>query len=672
MKLIRTRVTDYRSIDDSGWVDLDNVTCLVGKNESGKTAFLGALRKLNPVEGANGDFDLKDYPRKGYVGYWRKHKTEPATVVRAEFRLEDAEIRQIEAEYGPGVLPSTILTVSKDYSNARTWSLQVDESAHVRHILGQAGLPPEFGERVSAATTVEGLRSTLEGLDIKPPVVSDLLVRLRNRPGGALRDRIVTNHLKRMLPVFVYFDDYSAMRGRISIPAIRRRREAGGQLDDADRTFISLISLVGADLADLESQTNYEHIKAELESASISITDKVFEYWRQSPELRVEFDLSNADPNDTPPLNEGTILHVRIFNNRHRVSVPFDERSKGFVWFFSFLSYFSSLELEDEARSMLLLFDEPGLNLHATGQVDFLRFIDEQLAPGHQVVYTTHSPFMIDLDRLGSLRTVQDMDGRGTVVSPDVMVDEPETIFPLQVAIGYRLARSLFRAPHCLLVDSPSDQIYLRVLGEAVVAQGRAPLDPRWVTIPVGGADNLPTYLSILGDGYANVAVMMDVTPKSRAYVEDINDRTGRGGPIKMVEVAKIRDADLEDLFAPELYLSLVNRAYGNELPADLTMRSINGPNPRIAQRIQNLFEREKIDGGRFDRYRPAVYLLQRHLELREQIDAAAIERAASMFDRVNALLPANGSAARRLNGSDAAPALNGAPRRTATLTARR
>ena len=659
MKLIRTRVTDYRSIDDSGWVDIDNVSCLVGKNESGKTAFLGALRKLNPVEGVNGDFDLKDYPRKGYVGYRRKHKTDPSTVIRAEFRIEDSELREIEAEYGPGVLPSTIVTVSKDYSNARTWSLSVDESAHVRHILGQAMLPPEAQERAQMARTVAELQATLEAIDIKPPAVTDLLLGLRNRPQGALRDRIVTGHLKRMLPVFVYFDDYSAMRGRISIPALRRRSTAG-ELDDADRTFLSLISLVGADLDDLESQTNYEHIKAELESASINITDKVFEYWSQSADLRVDFDLSNASPNDPPPLNEGTILHVRVFNNRHRVSVPFDERSKGFVWFFSFLSYFSSLELEDEDRGMLLLFDEPGLNLHATGQVDFLRFIDEQLAPRHQVVYTTHSPFMIDLDRLGSLRTVQDIDGRGTVVSSNVIVEEAETIFPLQVAIGYRLARSLFRAPHCLLVDSPSDQIYLRVLGEAVAARGHSPLDPRWVTIPVGGADNLPTYLSLLGDGYANVAVMMDVTPKSKACVQDINERAGRGSPVKMVEVAKIRDADMEDLFASELYLELVNRAYGNKLPYELTMRSINGPNPRIAQRIQNLFERENICDGHFDRYLPAVHLLQRHVDLRERIDDTTVERAASMFDRVNSLLPASGSADRapHINGADAVAAL--------------
>ena len=645
MKLTRARVTDYRSIDDSGWVDIDEVTCLVGKNESGKTTFLSALKRLNHVDVASGDFDLKDYPRKGYVQYRRIHKKTPAVVVRVEFRLEADEIRQIEAEYGPGIIRHPVVVASKDYSNTRMWDMEVNEEALVRHLVASAGLPAEIEERTESAATIEELRTMLEGLAIRPLGVGDLLIDINSRFKTSLKDQIAEKYLENFIPAFVYFDDYSAMKGRISIPDIRRRSEQGARLDDADRTFMSLISLAGADLEDLDSQTNYEHVKAELESASISITDDVFEYWHQNRQLRVDFDLSNANPNDPPPLNEGTILHIRIWNNRHRVSVPFDERSKGFVWFFSFLAYFSGLELEDENRSMVLLFDEPGLNLHALAQSDFLRFIDERLTPKHQVIYTTHSPFMIDLNRLGSVRTVQDMDDRGTVVSADVMIHDAETVFPLQVAMGYRVAQSLFLAPHCLLVSSPSDQIYLQVLGEAVVARGGQALDPRWVTIPVGGADNLSTYLSLLGDNYVNLAIMMDVTPKSKARIEEKNGQIGNNGnPIKMVEVAKMRDADMEDLFEPSFYLELVNQSYSRELPHEMTMKAISGPNPRIAQRVQKFFEQEGICGGRFDTYRPAAYLLQKHLELRPKIDDSIIDRAASMFARVNSLLASSGS----------------------------
>ncbi len=644
MKLTRARVTDYRSIDDSGWVDIDSVTCLVGKNESGKTAFLGALKNLNPVDRVGGDFDLKDYPRKGYTRYKRRHKTEPAVVVRAEFHLDENEINEIEDEYGRGVVASPVVVVSKDYKNSRKWDIQLNESSLVQNLISEAGLPAEIEERAEAAASVDELRSILERLEIKPPVVGNLLIDINSRFRTSLKELIVEDFLEPGLPGFVYFDDYSTMRGRISISNIRRRLENGELLKDADRTFLSLISLAGIDLEDLESQMNYEYLKAELESASISITDDVFEYWQQNRQLRVQFDLSNANPNDPAPLNEGTILHIRIWNNRHQVSVPFDERSKGFVWFFSFLSYFSGLELEDENRSLLLLLDEPGLNLHAMAQKDFLRFIDERLAQRHQVVYTTHSPFMIDLSRLGSVRTVQDMDDRGTVVSGDLMVHDSETVFPLQVAMSNQLAQSLFLAPHCLLVNSPSDQIYLQVLGEAMAAQGRPSLDPRWVTIPVGGTDNLPTYVSLLGENYANVAIMMDVSPKTRARIEAKHGSNGQSSPIKMVEVTKIRDADMEDLFDPLFYLKLVNTVYANELPYELNMKAISGPSPRIAQRIQKLFEKEGFCGGQFDTYRPAAYLLNKHLEFRSQIDDETIERAASMFNRVNSLLSLDGS----------------------------
>ena len=344
---------------------------MVGKNESGKTAFLAALKKLNPVDRVSGDFDLKDYPRKGYVKYRRRHKTSPAVVVRAEFRLDQDEISEIEEEYGVGVVASPVVMVSKDYANSRMWDIQLNEASLVQNLISEAGLPAEIEERAEVASTIDELRSILERLEIKPPVVGNLLIDINSRFRTSLKELIVDDYLERFLPAFVYFDDYSTMRGRISLPDMRRRSENGTELDDADRTFMSLISLVGTDIGDLESQMDYEHLKAELESASISITDDVFEYWHQNRQLRVEFDLSNANPNDPPPLNEGTILHIRIWNNRHRVSVPFDERSKGFVWFFSFLAYFSGLELEDENRNLLLLLDEPGLNLHAMAQRDF-------------------------------------------------------------------------------------------------------------------------------------------------------------------------------------------------------------------------------------------------------------------------------------------------------------
>ena len=658
MKLVRARVTNYKSIDDSGWVSLDDVTCLVGKNESGKTAFLHALKRINPVSGADSDFDLRDYPRKGYARYKRTHKEQPAVVVRAEFELCDEEMREIEASYGNGVLRSPRVVVSKDYRNRRFWDMEIDPQAVVRHVVANAELPLEVQQHVDGAGSLEELVSRLETLDVKPASVYALLAGLPVRFGADIGEQIARDCLDAIMPRFVYFDDYSAMRGRISIEDLRRRQLGGEHLDDADRTFLSLLSLADAGLEDLHNATGYEYLKAELESASIGISDQIFEFWNQNRHLRVDFDLSPADPNDAPPLDTGTILHVRIWNDRHRVSVPFDERSKGFVWFFSFLSYFS--KLEEEASTLVLLLDEPGLNLHAMAQHDFLRFIDERLAPRHQVVYTTHSPFMVNLEHLSRVRTVQDLEDSGTVISTDMLCNDLETVFPLQVALGYQMAQALFLAPHCLMVNGASDMIYLQVLGEIVAVRTGARLDPRWVVIPVGDADNLPTFVSLLGESYVSVAVLMDVTPNNKERVDLLNRNGGdrRQNPIRWVEVTRVRDADIEDLLDAKFYLRLVNRSYEGELPLELTMKTISDSNPRIATRIAAYFETHGVAGGRFDRYRPAAYLLERHAELAAEIDDATVQRLASMIERINALLPAGAPAAAPVNKEAPVPSL--------------
>ncbi len=647
MNITRAKVTNYRSIDDSGWVSLDNVTTLVGKNESGKTAFLQALRRLNPVGGANGKFDIMDYPRKGYVRYKRRHETDPDTVIQAEFKLTPEEMSELESRFGPGVLRSPKVIASKNYKNQRSWEVDIDEEAVIRHVIDSANLPEEIHQFVGDTTKWDDLYTRLQGLEVKPTAVQVLLSELTKRFNNDLRQQIVLEHLERYLPEFVYFDNYSTMRGRISIQDIKDRQFEPDNLDESDRTFLALISLVGADLDDLEQQQSFEYLKAELESASIGISDEIFEFWRQNTQLRVEFDISQANPNDPPPLNAGPILHVRIWNDRHRVSVPFDERSKGFVWFFSFLVYFSEIE-EMQNGHMVLLLDEPGLNLHAMAQYDFLRFIDERLAPKHQIVYTTHSPFMINLNNLPSVRTVEDMDDYGTVITDDVLQNSSDTVFPLQTALGYQMAETLFLVPHCLLVNSPSDLIYLQVLGEFCATEGRAKLDPRWVIIPVGKAENLPAFISLLGDNYTSLAVLMDVTPASRAHIESINDvmvsRDSHRSPIKWVEVTRVRDADLEDLLDPGFYLKLVNAAYKNELPQPLTLRSISDSNPRIAERVKSYFSANNIAGGNFETYRPAAHFLQNHGTLRQEINQETMDSVAGMFERINSLLPTNGA----------------------------
>ena len=273
MKLTRARVTNYKSIDDSGWVSLDNVTCMVGKNESGKTAFLQAIRRINPADGANGSFDLRDYPRKGYVRYRRRHEEEPATVVRAEFQLTESEVEEIESNFGRGVMLSNTVVASKNYKNQRAWDLDIDETALVQHLIDSEELPLEVKRYLEQSATWEELQNNLRSLEVKPEAVERLLRELPGRFQIDIRQQIILHFLEKFLPAFVYFDNYSAMRGRISIQDIMEREANNDEVEDADRTFLALLAMVGADLDDLETQTSYEYLKAELESASIGANE---------------------------------------------------------------------------------------------------------------------------------------------------------------------------------------------------------------------------------------------------------------------------------------------------------------------------------------------------------------------------------------------------------------
>ncbi len=86
MKLLKFRVTNFRSVEDSGWIDTDNVTALIGTNESGKTNLLIPLWKLHPAK--DGQINaLADYPRTLYGQF--KEMEEKPVFIEAHFELSD-------------------------------------------------------------------------------------------------------------------------------------------------------------------------------------------------------------------------------------------------------------------------------------------------------------------------------------------------------------------------------------------------------------------------------------------------------------------------------------------------------------------------------------------------------------------------------------------------------
>jgi hypothetical protein len=244
---------------------------------------------------------------------------------------------------------------------------------------------------------------------------------------------------------------------------------------------------------------------------------------------------------------------------------------------------------------------------------------------------------MIDASRLDKARTVIDRDDVGTVISEEVFRADKETLFPLQAALGYDLAQTLFVAPDNLLVEGASDLIYLQILSVACEAAGKESLDPRWVIVPVGGIDKVATFLSLLGGQRLNTSVLIDASGGADQQRIKAMQDTGHLAKNDLVQVSEFtgaQSADIEDLFDASFYLQLVNGAFADRLPKKLTQTELGQGNPRITKRIQDHFDQNTL--GHFSHLKPATYLLREQAALLDKIPEKTLDRAAALFERVN------------------------------------
>ncbi len=163
-------------------------------------------------------------------------------------------------------------------------------------------------------------------------------------------------------------------------------------------------------------------------------------------------------------------------------------------------------------------------------------------------------------------------------------------------------------------------------------------LDPRWVIVPVGGADKISTFLSLLGANKLNIGVLMDVSSKDKQRIQNLQ-ATGLLGKSNLVQINEFtgtKEADIEDLFESDFYIELVKGAY----PAanTLTPKDLAKGMPRIVKRIEEHFNKQ--GWGTFSHYPPSVHFLTNQKDLLPKMNAVTIDQIGKMFDRLNALLP--------------------------------
>src|SRR6267378_8236240 len=128
MRLKKVQVRDFRCIEDSGEFSVDAVTCLVGKNESGKTALLKALYKIKPDDEKIEIFEpARDYPRRK----WKPGTPVPGTppAITTAWDLDDTEWAVLQKKFGKGGITNRTFTLTKSYDNVRRYSISINEKA---------------------------------------------------------------------------------------------------------------------------------------------------------------------------------------------------------------------------------------------------------------------------------------------------------------------------------------------------------------------------------------------------------------------------------------------------------------------------------------------------------------------------------------------------------------
>ena len=594
MRLTQVRVQNYRSVRDTGWFRVERAkTILVGPNEAGKTAVLEALQQINPPDGVRGFDALRDYPRKLYNADIQSEKRDPSEipVVSARFALEPDDLTELPeglpatAEYGctrhldngltqwlEGSLEFVVFTeeVRKDLIRLAT---HVDKRAGDAEANAEQGLRADLegiiaGWQLGATKIDDGrahelrrwLDSALEFVDENDVTQDQRHTRFLEYTRIPEQRDVALTELHSRLPRFVYFDNYFRVRPNLHLRRFADRVEQdlldGDRYDYGNLCLLKLLGFDARELANLgdasdpgddpeafdryRSQLDERRVK--LNAASVRLTQEIRSIWNPDP-TRVEADtvLIQAD---------GQYLNV-VVQDELAAQIELDQRSAGFQWIVSFFVVFFA-EADDAHANAVLLLDEPGLSLHGLKQREFRHTIS-RLAEDNQTIYTTHSPFLVGPGELDLVRVVEMTDrDDGTEVHTSVTARDPAALLPLQEALGYDLAQSLFVQQRNLVLEGLTDLWYFEATAHLLREADIADLNQKIALLPARSAGKVVYYATILHANKLNVAALLDSdnagdqAAKQKTLIHTLGNRKIlRTGDVCPGEISK---PEIEDL----------------------------------------------------------------------------------------------------------------------------
>ncbi|WLE95373.1 MAG: AAA family ATPase [Candidatus Electrothrix communis] len=620
MQLTKYRVMTFRSVEDSGWIDVDDVTALIGTNESGKSNLLLPLWKLNPANGG-AIHPTSDFPRKHFTTI-RSAKIKPV-FIEAVFSVYDPLRTQIARKVGVREedVEQVIVRCSLDGEHEIDFPIMPQARTIPVSILSEllesarseiASMKPMKTEQklvddiLMAIKTSQDTLSKIDacGFDVvtqlhetisenpnvdTAPKTSSIVPRYRrlqenikvhytdlSKPNPSDSEEVKELILD-ALPKFVYYSNYGNLDSEIYLPHVIENLNRGnlGQKELAKvRTlkvlfeFVNLqpseILSLGKDLHTQGQKPTEEQIEqaAEkkkersilLQSASTRLTEKFRQWWKQG-DYRFRFEA------------DGDHFRIWVSDDLRPEEVELEGRSTGLQWFLSFYLVFL-VESQDTHSRCILLLDEPGHSLHPLAQRDLSEFFDG-LAKHNQLLYTTHSPFLIDADRLDRARKVFVAPDGTSKATSDLGADGGDVTkrgsgYAVHAALGLSVAEGLLIGCDSVVVEGPSDQHYLTAIKILLLRNGSLKPDREIVFPPAGGAKGIKAIASILGGRDETLPIaFLDSDGQGTRFAKDLSANLYQTVQKRVLQVGnyvEVKDAEVEDLIPIKIIIKAVDR----------------------------------------------------------------------------------------------------------------
>ena len=609
MKLTSFRVRNFRSIEDSTWIDVNDITNIIGVNESGKSNILLALWKLNPATDDGKINLLADLPRERYAEL--KDTCQELPFIETYWDLsEDKDLLKNLVEYGPFEEKEFYqLYLVRKYSGQYCWNfpnLKIQEtlpSKKVQAALQQFGdgfnnniseeLPDEQrGTLISCINKLSSNIAKTETLTKEDAIKLydelsafsevdygdsfDALLGICETEKNILTKKDIiydeenfSKTLKPSIPHFVYYSNYGNLDSEIYLPTVindMNRSDLTGTTAAKVRTLrilFSFINLKPQEILELGKDVMIDSYgnpipnptEEQLKAFSAKKNERTVLLDSASTKLTTNF--RNWWKQGTYEFTlraDGYSFKIWVSDEKRPAKVDLESRSTGLQWFLSFYLTFLVETAESLSNSVLLL-DEAGLSLHPLAQKDLIHFF-QNLAENNQIIHTTHSPFLVDTNNIDNVKLAYVDDSGHTVLSDDLRTtQDPKhstSIYAVHAALGLSVSDILLQGCMPIIVEGVSDQYYLNAIKLFLIKHKKFSSQKEIIFIPVGGVKSIRPVASLMSPGNDELPyIVIDSDKAGQDYKNVLLKELYVGSEKKIIElrdISDLNDSEIEDI----------------------------------------------------------------------------------------------------------------------------